>query len=352
MAFETSQLPKVLKSIREMFEDARAFRDDSTPVESIRAIAENQTVSFDPIMVNESCRELEVTWLTRCGEEADDCADVGFDETSANCDITGNELDSNKKAYGPTGCLSDSFIVWDDDCKGKFSFEEKVAKGMVDVMKNIKKKLNAAGIAFLAANAQDNLYTGVGDVAGDITYIADGNWGPNMIAKLALVSEMNKIQNPVFLSGTNLWEAFFDARYNQLNSDGKDQIAKLNHFRNWYFDPLNVDITLSNPTTLMFDRGSVAFFSKNHYQNSAPMQKKDTSVWNMPDPEISYRDGTSSQRMRYDVISQPMCKTTKSGIQQFGTAFKMILSYGLVLNPEDCDGNTGLLQFVKGDNPA
>lgn len=353
--FTASQLYPVLKKINEMWADARAYRDMQQPVEVAKAIMTNQNITLDPILINKSCRGFEVTWLKRCDKEAIDCADEEYDVASEDCAIDGDELSDQKESYEPTGCLVDSFKVWDEDCKGLFTFEEKVARGFMECMKNIRKAVNLAGLSFLSSNVQDNDYTtGQGVVDGDTTYFDPTLWDPDLVSEFAITAQMNRLREPIFVSGTNLWNARFNANYNQANDDQKDQILKFNHFKRWYWDPETVDITLGQPTTLMFDRGSVGFFSKHEYANSAPFNNQDknnTFTYSMMDPELKYMNNGTPTDVKYDVITQVICKTEKNGIMKFGRVFKVILRYSYILSPEDCAGNTGLLKFVKGTAP-
>lgn len=352
MSFATSQLPKVLERITDMFSDARQFRDTIEPVESFRAIAENQTFQLAEILKNESCQAYEVTWLTNCDAEAVDCSAAVAD---ASCAITGDELASASKDYKVEQCLRTSFTVWDDDCKGKFSFEDKVAEGIAKGMQTIRKSLNTRAVTFLSANLQANGFAGQGTIDGDQTYFADGLWTPDLIAELSLHAQMNDVLEPIFLTGANLWNARFNANYNNLNDDQRDQLAKFNHFSNWYWDPKTVDITLAQPSTLLFDRASVGFLNKVHYNNAAPQNQNDplnTTVFHMSDPQLVFMDGGTPMAVRYDVVSQTKCKTLAKNIRKFGTTFEMNLSYEFITSPYGCNGTSGILQFVKGDVPA
>jgi hypothetical protein len=352
MSFATSQLPKILLSINEMFSDARQFRDTIEPVEAFRSIAENQTFQIDPILKNESCRALEVTWLTSCDMEATDCS---AEEASGSCVIGGDEIASAAKEYKVEKCLYQDFTVWDDDCKGKFSFEDKAAEAMGKAMQVLRKGLNARAVAFLAANLQANNYTtGQGTVQGDLTYIDPALWTPDLIAELSLHAQLNDILEPIFLTGTNLWNARFNANYNNLNVDQKDQLAKFNHFSNWYWDPKTVDVTLASKSTIMFDRASVGFLNKINFDNAAPINQNDpnnTHVFHVNDPLLVYMDGGTPSPLRYEVITQRKCKTDAGSIQRFGTSFRLNARYEFITSPYGCNGESGVLQFVNAEAP-
>lgn len=336
-----------------MWADARNTRDLISQSDSLRAVAENQRVTLNPILINNSCRGYEVAWLTRCGKEAESCDDTAASES---CDLSGDELSSAKATYEVTNCVHDSFTVWDDDCNGLFSYEEKVARGFMECEKNITAALNKAAISFLGASDQDSVFApGNGIIVPGVgTYYPEAEWDVSLMKHFAAVAMHNYIADPILLSGNNLWGAQFDARYNFLNDDQRDQAAKLGHFRNWYWDPINLDVTLGTDSTIMFDAGAVAFLTKHEYQNAAPMNMQDsknTFVNSMPAMNLTYRDGNGSKPVMFDVLSQVVCKTLAGGILKFGRVFKVICRYEFLLSPEDCAGNSGIIQFIKGVAP-
>jgi hypothetical protein len=352
--FSAAQLSQIVVAANTMWEDPRQARDLMEPIEVLRSIAENQKVSFNPVLVNNSCQGFKVAWLKRCGVDAVDCS---AEAASAGCELEGDEIDADDKTYTSTGCFTDSFTVWDDDCKGLFDFEQKVAFGSLKAMQNIKKKLNTAALAFLNANKHDNshIVTGGTNSAGNGTYFASGSWTPELISVFAEIAMMNRIKNPVFVSGTNLWGVNFNANYNFSNSDQKDQLLKMRHFKDWYWDPETVDVTLAKKATLMFDAGAVGFFTKNEFSNMAPREvdtKNGTVVYAMPDKELAYMNGGSATPLMYDVYTQPVCKTAAKGVQKYGRVFKFMIQYGFILSPEQCNDNTGIIEFVNGTAPV
>jgi hypothetical protein len=348
--FSAAQLYPVLDSINKMWADPRSNRDLYEPTEVVRAIAENQMVTLNEILVNNSCRGYEVGWLKRCGVSA---TDISGANASSSCELSGAEIDADSASYDTSGTLSDSFTVWDDDCKGLISYEEKVARGLMECQKNIEKKLNIAALGFLHANIQDNTHV-VGNIdnqAGLGSYFQDADWNVDLIAQMAEVAIMNRIKDPIFVSGSNLWGVNFNAQYEFSNTDGKDRLLKMKHFKNWYWDLETVDVTLGTKSTVMFDKGAVAFFTKNEYTNLAPINSNDTYntiYYTMPSMGLTYMNGGQSVPVRFDILSQAKCKTLAGGIKKWGRTFQVICQYGFIVSPEDCAGNTGIIEFIKG----
>lgn len=348
--FSAAGLPAKLVRANAMWMDPRTNRDKYESTEVIRSITENQMVKLDEILVNGSCQGFEVTWLRRCGVTATDCTST---PASPNCELTGNEIEALKKQYQIASCAADTFTVWDDDCKGTFGFEEKVAESMADCVKNLEKKLNLAALTFLDANIHDNTHVvgNVTNVPGDGSYFPTANWTPEIVSQFAHIAILNRIKNPIFTSGSNLWHVQFNAQYNFANDNQKDQLLKLNHFKKWYWDLETVDVTLAEKPTFMFDQGACAFFTKNEFTNKSPMlHEGKTPTWTycIPSPNLKINNDGKLEQVMYDVYCQPICKTIAQGVMRWGKVFKIMTRYGFAKSPEDCAGNTGIIKFKNG----
>lgn len=341
----------ILESINKMWADARQYRDAETDIESVRAIAENQTIKLDQVMVNGDCRAYEVTWLKRCGSSATPTGSLA----NASCQLSADEVDSDKKTYNIASGFQDKFMVWDDECKDKFAAEEKIAYALMDCFKNLKTKVNEAAVAFLEANLQENVYDyGLGTVDGDTTYLPPNLWTPDIIAEFALTAKMNKIKDVVTLSGTNLWNAIFNSAYNASNDNQRDQLRKFQHFKRWYQDPMSVDTLAGGKATYLWDRGLVAFYTKNDYAHESPRNNNDplnTITYSMPDKELGFMNNGIWQPAKYDINSQVVCKTLANGTKRFGRIFQVLLHFNLITSPSDCAGDTGILKFMNGNAP-
>lgn len=351
--FSAAQLYPIIVSANAMWQDPRYKTDMYTPVEAVKAIAENQKIELNPVLTNGACTGYKVAWLKRCGVDAVDCSSTA---ASSSCDLTGPELEAVQKTYTVTGCVSDSFTVWDDDCNGLISYEEKIQKGQMECIKNIEKVINTAAVGFLNANDFNNTYaiSGATNHANG-TYFGSAEWTPDIIAKFAEIAIMNRYNNPIFVTGSNLFGTQFNARYNFADLDKKSQLGKLNHFPNWYFDLETVDSTIGTKSTLMFDPGAVGFFSKAEFTNLAPQARGDknqTLTYSIPSMNISYKNGSRSTPLTFDVYSQPVCKTAAKGIMRWGRVWKIMAQYQFVLSPEDCNNNTGIIKFINGVAPS
>jgi hypothetical protein len=348
--FTASKLYNVQAALNEMWTGSALSRDLVNPIDSMMAIAENQKIRSQKLLTeNGECRSLEVSWIKS------DCEDPEMEclTEADSCEITGNEFESVKKEYKIEQCVRDTFFVWDDDCPNIIKASEQIAHGMMTVEKRIEAKLNKAAISFLDAHTDDNTLV-VGNsmnVAGVGTFFNPAEWNHELIAQLALIMHVNKITDPVFLTGTNLWTNHFNAKYENLNDNERDRIAKLTHFPNWYFDALTVDSLLAMKATFGFNPGSFAFLSKYDYKTKAPENKLDalnTHTWMQPMRRLQYRVNNSLTPVVMDCAWQRKCKVTPQGRKIWGTAYEFKVSYEFVTGPTSCDDKLGCFKFING----
>lgn len=351
--FSNSQMYPIIEAASRMWDNSRHLIDQISEIESVRAIAENQRVNLNPVLINGSCVGYEIAWL----KGTDITAAVIGDMSDEDCKLTGPELESVKKTYGNTVGRHAEFTVWDDECKGVIEYAEKIAEGLMIAMKKIKDAINGEAVAFLNANLQANGYTtGVGTVSGTSTFIDPTLWNADIIGQLALIAQMNRISDVVTLTGTNLWVPMFNAPFNALNMDQKDQLAKLSYYKRWYADPFTVDQVVGSPATFLWDRGAIAFYTKNDYQNEAPKMNNDelnTITYNIPDKDLKFLDGGQLRPARYDVNSQVLCKTMANGRKRFGRVFQLLMNYQFISSPAPIVATqTGILKVINGTAPT
>lgn len=347
--FTASQLGDVIKRQNEMWLDSRVNNVFDQPIETARVILGNQRVKWDPLMDNaRNCIGQKVVWLKNSDTT------VG-DAQNATCDITGPELESDSKLYTPNVTLDRKFSVLDNQCKDLFDVNDKIAYGMMMAKTLILTQLNLKVIALLEANLMINTapQAGTWHLGTMATYYASGVWNQDIIAELNLAAVMNKINAPIIVNGTNLYNAYFNSTYNVLNDNQKDQVAKFKHF-NMYWDPRNIDSTVGSKATYVIDPGVLGFFNQTEYMNSTPEWRKDdknTFTWSEDIPQLSYVDGGVVKNVKVDVRMQRKCSVNGSKLD-FGYFFHVVLRGGLVTAPLYVAGDKGILKFINGTAPV
>lgn len=352
--FSASHMPDIVARIGELFSDPRVNKELDRPIETARGVLESQRVTWNPSLFDgTTCIGVTGAWLKNCGDNVISCTDGEFE--APGCTIGGNELQSDSILYKPNDCLIGELSVLDNECRDIFDLQEKVAFGMASLEMQILSKLNRKVIAFLDANSDDNtLIGGPGtvDPLNPITYFPSTAWTPEIVADLAYIVSQFDINNPVAITGYNLWNSNFNAAFNALNDNQRDQIAKLG-FMPIFFDPQNIDVAMGQRTTFVFDPANVGFFTTNQFQNLAPIDMNDalnTMVMRYNSQKLSFANGTQRLPVSFDVQMQRACTTVNELNQQrWGWKIRMKLTFGLYTGPADCNGVKGIFQFAAGD---
>lgn len=346
--FSPSALPGIVAKADSMFADPRSNRELQAPLESAKALLENQTVKFDPILSGRQCIGVTAAWLKSCTDTSVDCSDTDFD--LVDCSIVGAELESDNKLYQPNLCFRTTFSVSDTDCADIYSFQDKMAYSFSKKMLELDKKINAYMPAFLHANAMANRHTGtIGTISGTLVNIPAALWTPDLLADFHLATVFNEINNEVVLTGTAFANVMYNANFNALNSDQKDEMAKFSAFGNWYADPRVVDTVLGTKSLFVFDAGGYGFFNTNEYTNDVPYNQLDaanTTTFRMASKNLKYRDGNVLKPVYYDITWQRTC-TLMNGLRRWVNQVEITFRGGLFLGPEDCTGGSGILEYIK-----
>lgn len=351
--FTASTMSTVILKQEELLADPRSRRELYYPLESAKALLENQLVRFDKatILKDRHCVQVKAVFLKACRDNTVDLTDNDL----ADCDFDGTEIESSSVTFEANKAWKEPFVVWDDECGDTFTFEDKMAYAMAVATLNVEKRISTDVIAFLNANAMPNRYTGTyGTINGVVTEFPANQWTPDLLAELDLTNDFNEIKNPVLLTGTNFANAMYNAAYNFANLDQKDQRLKFDAW-NWYKDPRTVDSTVGAKATFVLDAGAAAFWTQNEFTNLAPMElKADHIGFAMPSKNLKYRDGNNLVDVMFDVYMKRDCKVVTVGprkVRRYGTFVEICVTYGIQLGPEDCNEGTGILKFVQVANP-
>ena len=329
--FSASTLPDVIIKINEMFSGVRHTPELNQPIDTVKALAERQTVRFDKtdvLLDHMDCRGAKTVWLKSCTNDVVDAS-------------TYLSL-ANNLAYVAT------FEVSEEDCADAFSASEKISYLMAVKMAMIEKKINDAAIAFLIANNQA--------FADDLDYAVDGSnvlqvnaadITPAFLADVAIMAELSNLYSPFIVTGKNFYTAKFLSEYRSAGSDHVD--GALGAFP-IIWDVKNIDTTAGADTTFVVDPSSYAFWSSNQYQNESPVSRGDaqgTMIWKQRSARLMYKNGSALVPVYFDVEYQKVCQVAPAGTVTINHAFRIVFRGGLQLGPQVCDsGDTGILQIA------
>ncbi len=345
--FSASTLPDVIIKINEMFSGVRHTPELNQPIDTVKALAERQTVRFDKtdvLLDHMDCRGAKTVWLKSCTNDVVDAIATPI----ASCTITGDETESTYLSLANNLAYVATFEVSEEDCADAFTAAEKISYLMAVKMAMIEKKINDAAIAFLIANNQA--------FADDLDYAVDGSnvlqvnaadITPAFLADVAIMAELSNLYSPFIVTGKNFYTAKFLSEYRSAGSDHVD--GALGAFP-IIWDVKNIDTTAGADTTFVVDPSSYAFWSSNQYQNESPVSRGDaqgTMIWKQRSARLMYKNGSALVPVYFDVEYQKVCQVAPAGTVTINHAFRIVFRGGLQLGPQVCDsGDTGILQIA------
>jgi hypothetical protein len=313
--------------------DDRIVQQFKPQFEILNAVKAAQTAQVLTPLAQRKDVDVTVMWENFCEIAADTCGE--------DCTIGGTKSSTNTKDYAITFCKEVGFSMDENDFIDN-EFDMNVAKALLMADKSLTEAFAQYAVAqiesFKGANA---LTTGKGVVVGNDTYIDPAYWTPAIAAYLTRCIIMNKLTNPVFASGSLLWEQYYVAQANNANANGKGDFNLWSGFQP-YFDMWNVDSV--NEGTLkayLISQGALAMANKT-YNPAVPQRTWDFTRYTMPSRWLP--------GMSYDVFYNNECVGTNKLIQHnYTVRFKG----DIFLNPLGCDQlNTGVLAFICGNYQA
>lgn len=298
----------------------------------IDAILENQTVRI-PQLQTDKWNQVKLIWLEMCGDDSSACSDL--------CDAgTLDEIQSGCETH-ELACLAEvGFKIGEYSYDStSFEFQEAVAKGMLAKMKILDEKLAQLGVAALSSFAGVNQYTtGLAEGTGN-AFIPPAYWGADLMAEFAMISIINRFNNPYLISGSNLYKSNWNAMMNAGNADGSGAAKKMDFFPA-YFDLFNVDsVNTPDKVTYLVDPNALAFINKARYSTTPKEYGNgaDKTLYSVPSKNLP--------GIMYDVIYYTTC----TGDEIFHN-FKIKATGAFLQNPVGCnDEITGVLQFTCGN---
>jgi hypothetical protein len=328
-------LAKVQLSADSIWADNAKNKDYIGNVEALTAIRENQTVRFAELENPMKDKTVTLYWPELCDTETTTCTD--------DCTPGGTKPGTTCQDYTLNICREVDFSVDEKTYRALApTFEEAVAASLLSKMTTLDNYLASLAVTALDAGKGVNAYTGgKGTVAGFSTTIPAAYWNASLFGYLSLTAKVNKFNSPYLISGTNLYEAAFNANANSANGEGK---GASNLFKTMptYFDVFNIDGTQGQVTYLV-NRNALAFVSKTYNNWSATDAR--VEKWGGPGSSTGSRYQIESKNLPgvfYDVIYKIAC----SG-NEITHNWKIQFNGGIFRNPVGCNvNNTNILELT------
>lgn len=314
-----------------IFADPIANADYKASADSAKAILANQRVNFSAMTMGNKKKVFSVEWENTCAIEADTCSD--------NCSPDGEEITPQCVTYDINSCVEASFKLSEKDYRERvLTKEEAIAKGILSAKKACDEKLAKAVVAALVANAGVNEYTGgIGTVNTTITNILAPFWTAEAFGYFNLVAQINKFNQPYFLTGVNLWQVIWNALQNAANADGKGQ-ANMVGFMPVYQDPINIE-SGAPLSSFLLHKNALALVTKAWWPanaGNAINRAGQYMLWSEPSNNLP--------GINYDIQLYQACSNN-----DFVDIYTVSANYGIFLNPTGCNADrTGIIQFECG----
>jgi len=325
------ELAEVQLLIDEGWKDNRTAIDYQPQAESARALLEFQTATFTPLTGRKD-KDVSIKWLDACNIDVRDC--------SNECDFTAEELGGNCEDYTITLCKEVAFSIDEKDLRNKvFDLPEAMAKGFMKAGKELDEWWAEQTVTKLETFKGVNVYGGPYTINGTDTEVPAASWNPGIMGYMSLAAKKNKFNNPWMLSGTNLYQANWNAQMDSGNDNGSGNARRMGAFP-VRFDVFNVD-SVNSPSfkTYMIERGAAALVTKTYYPGKTAGAPEDYGA------EIGVRYEMASPTLpgvKYEVHYKLVCTGNKIlhvvKVKTYGDIFQ---------NPLGCSAtNTGVLSFV------
>lgn len=330
-----ASLPKVQLIIDNVWADSAKQKDYIANVDVAQGIRQNTTVHIAELENPVKDRTVTVYWPEFCGAVTQAC--------TTDCDAGGNKPGTQCKDYALTMCREVGFSVDEKTYRSLApTFEEAIAVSFLANMQALDEWIATQFVSKLHLNKGVNAYTGgKGVVSGFQTNVAASYWSASLLGYLSLVAKKNKFNAPFVVSGTNLYEAYWQAQQNANNADGSGAKNMFNTLP-IFFDIFNVD-SVMDPSLVSFlvNKNALAFHNKAYYNwgVSDEMAKKYTSAGF---ERVYKMESKNLPGVFYDVTYKIVC----SG-NEFTHSWKIKFNGDIFVNPVGCNpNNTNILEFV------
>ena len=343
--FSASVWPEVQVKALEMWENPRLKQKVARPVESAKGFLENQQVQFDPVLSGSECIGVKATWLKDCDFDVVEDSNTAWD-----CTISGAEAESDSEIYSQNINYYKTFRVSDGDCDNQFTYADKVAEQFEKNKSAMDQALNSKILASLVATADASTHSeAIGQTEGTVREILAADFeskGADILGDFRLHAQLNQMQNPYFITGTNFFVGNYHAQFEALNDDQRDRLAKYGAFANWYFDPLAFSNESISTNSFMIDPGAAGLWHQTDNQSDEPIMMNDKDgmmTWKVDSSQLFYPDGSPVQ---YEVHAIHTCSRANNNLRKV-TDFRLVFKGGFVASPNDCSNHSGIVNFNK-----
>jgi hypothetical protein len=331
-----ASLAKVQLIMDSVWADSAKQKDYIANVDAARAVRENQTVRIQALENPAKDNTVTIYWPEYC--------DVTTTSCTTDCSPGGTKPGTQCKDYTMSMCREVKFSV---DHKAYRSIattkEEAMAISFLANMKALDEWIATQFVSKLHTNKGVNAYTGgKGTVSGFGTSIPAAYWNSTLMGYLNLVAQKNKFNAPFIVSGTNLYEAYWNAQMNNANADGKGAKTMFDNFK-FYFDIFNVGSTIGDEVTFLVNKNALAFHNKAYWNWMGTDQQSEQFGGVGGNAGKVYKmESKNLPGVFYDITHKISCAN-----DEITEDFKVKFTGDIFVNPVGCNpNNTNILEFT------
>lgn len=292
---------------------------------------ENQTATTSLLNQPGIDQDVVVYWLKSCNDTA------ATSTVSDECGISAPELESTSKTYTISTRKSFGFTIDREKLRtNHLSLEDQIAKGQLKAKAVLANAMNAGLITYLSAQADTPITGGVGSgtISGSTITFPAAQFTADLYGQLQLIALRHKMQDKYVANGDNFFNLWYASQYAGPGAASNDA-AKFNAIDSSW-DPISFASASKSASSFMVDNNAVVFASKNRFAAEPVELKLDSGTQTRYQEDSMFLPGVS-----YDVVYTQSC--VGGSIKDTWTYFA---NYDFFTNPEDCDGNSGILEIV------
>lgn len=329
--FSPSALATINVKASQIWADSAINKEFIAQAKALQFLKEEQTAEIVPLEDSEKDNTVKVQWVTT--------PDFAPEDATTECTIGGTKAESKAKTYTLGTPKMVEFAVDEKVMRSSiFSREEVVARQMMKAKKSLDEFLAKAVLSGIDSFAGDNVMSSESKykVFNGDTYVNDADMNANMFSYLLRLKERNKLADPFFLSGQQLFDPFYNAQKAFNNADGKAELNKFNDIR-MKFDLSNFSLQSLDHKLFLIDKGAAAFFDKVYY-SERPIEYKGSVGQTRYSVESDNIPG-----LRYDVIYTMSCTGN-----EITHKWRLTANYLVAQNPYN-GTNTGILSIINSN---
>lgn len=345
--FTASTANRVNIELNKLFIDPITQSEFDHPVDTAKALLENQKVMSTEILEGDRCVGVKAFYI----KGANDLVV----SKSTDCTLpTGTELETSSKNYTSGYITGASAKVLDEWCNSELTFAQLSAKAIQKAMSDIRKSLNNTTlIPALTAGAQANLDTGIDSTWDDTTNtpridVPETDFVWEKLGEFRAVAQNNDFMDDfIFISGRNFYQDWYNRNY-RITDTRVDSAGEAFNEYNMFFDIRNLDATMTRKTTFAVDTGSYFFWNTVINTPTAVQVQERRWVYTIQDPVLMWNRNGVLTPVTYEVEYEKVCSSRETTLNtlNYTHTFYIKLLGGFSLAPTGVSSQTGVLEFA------